>query len=425
MAPNFLSKFVKTNGSLAPANNHQRVRTTSDIGPHRASTIAGPIDASTTPSLILTNENDSPVQPSTPGSLHRSDSPHGRRARSASLSPSDRSRILRKESRESTLVETERTQSAPSSTGNTGANEVEEGSMGLGIDLGLPANSNVSPLSHAPGLPAEASVSNGIENMIRRKFSSRSLVQKAESTQSILDPSKTSISSDGQEAEIPFRTTVLVDSPKSDHTPTVTSFPTMAEMEAIPSANAALSPSLSVLSSSSLAPHGIKDSDTVSITSSVSVNKKMPWRRGSGGSSKKRKPTAGLAGAIAASGLMMANPVGSQSLVQFMPPVPNSPPRSQPQSPRPSLQGNRSRVVSNGSRVRSRAGSSSVNMVEEQGVNGDQTDASSDSYEDGLDIDEEIPVTGFAVASNKRNADFHEMFPQVPEGDYLIEGIPF
>ena len=70
-------------------------------------------------------------------------------------------------------------------------------------------------------------------------------------------------------------------------------------------------------------------------------------------------------------------------------------------------------------------GSSSVNMVEEQGVNGDQTDASSDSYEDGLDIDEEIPVTGFAVASNKRNADFHEMFPQVPEGDYLIEGIPF
>jgi hypothetical protein len=36
--------------------------------------------------------------------------------------------------------------------------------------------------------------------------------------------------------------------------------------------------------------------------------------------------------------------------------------------------------------------------------------------------DVNIPVTGFAVASNKRNAEFHEMFQSVPEGDYLIEG---
>lgn len=33
-----------------------------------------------------------------------------------------------------------------------------------------------------------------------------------------------------------------------------------------------------------------------------------------------------------------------------------------------------------------------------------------------------IPVTGFAVAGTKRNQDFHELFPTVPEGDYLIEG---
>ncbi len=47
----------------------------------------------------------------------------------------------------------------------------------------------------------------------------------------------------------------------------------------------------------------------------------------------------------------------------------------------------------------------------------------SDSSSDSLGIGEEdIPVTGFAVASNKRNADFHELFPTVPEGDYLIEG---
>ena len=56
-------------------------------------------------------------------------------------------------------------------------------------------------------------------------------------------------------------------------------------------------------------------------------------------------------------------------------------------------------------------------------------DSSSDDDSDssgalsGLDIGEDIPVTGFAVASHKRNADFHELFPNIPEGDYLIEGL--
>jgi hypothetical protein len=49
---------------------------------------------------------------------------------------------------------------------------------------------------------------------------------------------------------------------------------------------------------------------------------------------------------------------------------------------------------------------------------------SSDSDALALTADN-IPVTGFAVASNKRNADFHEQFPVIPEGDYLIEGVPF
>ncbi|KAF8435687.1 GRAM domain-containing protein [Boletus edulis BED1] len=49
---------------------------------------------------------------------------------------------------------------------------------------------------------------------------------------------------------------------------------------------------------------------------------------------------------------------------------------------------------------------------------GDESGSSSDE----LDLTErDIPVTGFAVASSKRNADFHELFPSIPEGDYLIE----
>ena len=53
------------------------------------------------------------------------------------------------------------------------------------------------------------------------------------------------------------------------------------------------------------------------------------------------------------------------------------------------------------------------------------SDDDSGSSNDLMDLDlgeDDIPVTGFAVASSKRNLDFHEMFPNIPEGDYLIEG---
>ena len=56
---------------------------------------------------------------------------------------------------------------------------------------------------------------------------------------------------------------------------------------------------------------------------------------------------------------------------------------------------------------------------------GSSDEGDSGSEDDLLDLDlgeDDFPVTGFAVASNKRNADFHELFPSVPEGDYLIDG---
>lgn len=67
------------------------------------------------------------------------------------------------------------------------------------------------------------------------------------------------------------------------------------------------------------------------------------------------------------------------------------------------------------------------------GSGSDSYDDSDDDSDDDLlgDLDlgggaedelSDMPVTGFAVASNKRNADFHELFSTIPEGDYLIEG---
>jgi hypothetical protein len=59
---------------------------------------------------------------------------------------------------------------------------------------------------------------------------------------------------------------------------------------------------------------------------------------------------------------------------------------------------------------------------------GSSDEDDSGSEDDLMDLDlgeDDFPVTGFAVASNKRNADFHELFTSVPEGDYLIDGVSF
>ena len=59
------------------------------------------------------------------------------------------------------------------------------------------------------------------------------------------------------------------------------------------------------------------------------------------------------------------------------------------------------------------AGSDALEFDDEEE---DEEEDDHSEYEAGL------PVTGFAVASNRRNAEFHSMFPSVDEGDYLIEG---
>ncbi|KAI6136118.1 hypothetical protein F5141DRAFT_1185197 [Pisolithus sp. B1] len=141
----------------------------------------------------------------------------------------------------------------------------------------------------------------------------------------------------------------------------------------------------------------------------------------------------GIASAIASSGLAMANATSQ------VPPLPNTP------LPHTSRNGN----VHNGSNSREQTMSgknaASASVYSMPGTinagNGPrqislsksdfsdkqyQTDSSESTggseSDDELDLNEEnIPVTGFAVASNKRNADFHELFPNIPEGDYLIE----
>jgi len=195
-----------------------------------------------------------------------------------------------------------------------------------------------------------------------------------------------------------------------------------------------------------LSPDRVRDSDSVSIASTASGRKRRLWRRSSTTSnaaqpSPKRKTT-GLASALVASvshsgGIPNSSPRNSSS-----PPL--SPPRRKGSTVKrsPALSGHhaaasQSSVDSNGLQlspqaIRSRHNSLSTRPQDYEpgyvsSVDGRDEDAidDDDSEDDELlaELNEgDIPVTGFAVASNKRNADFHELFKTIPEGDYLIEG---
>ncbi|KAI0931166.1 hypothetical protein AcW2_000108 [Taiwanofungus camphoratus] len=186
------------------------------------------------------------------------------------------------------------------------------------------------------------------------------------------------------------------------------------------------------------------NSDAVSVNSvgsnTPSSKKKRSWRRKSSNNgtpvqpatspaassaslSPKRKPTGskGLVSAIAASGMTMAN--HGMSMAPFssveMPPTPGT------SSTLSSVQ--RPRRSSSFSRVgRSRNASLSYptsDLSDHESFRSGLDGASGeDDEDDDLDLDpDDIPVTGFAVASNRRNQEFHELFPKIPEGDYLIE----
>ncbi|TCD64740.1 hypothetical protein EIP91_003662 [Steccherinum ochraceum] len=208
---------------------------------------------------------------------------------------------------------------------------------------------------------------------------------------------------------------------------------------------------------------GLPDkSDTASIHSVNSTTKKRrPWRRssvkeatspilspaspitpGSGSKSPKRKAT-GLAGAIAMSSMAMVNPGMNMPLV--------SPNESQSStastagrhtrsgsttaSVRTSTSNHRTRTSidhprtppSRGNRSRRTSMSYANSEMSDRdsfhsGMSGSSDGSDSEGGLHDLDLDaDDIPVTGFAVASNMRNQEFHKMFQGIPEGDYLIE----
>ncbi|KAJ4471707.1 hypothetical protein C8J55DRAFT_520675 [Lentinula edodes] len=350
-----------------------------------------------------------------------------------------------------------------------------------------------SPIPPVPSLPAESQpqkqensekTTGGLlpspELQVRKMSSNRSLNGNLNvSTNRASPPSH----SRAGNASAPFYhevddMTPIVESPTSEYP---------APSDEVPASTTLVSKS-QPNSTSGLLSSPRRDADAASIRStntnasppnSSSSKKKeasKPWRR-----QPTSKPT-GLASAIAASGLAMANPAFSaQQQLQF------SPPALQPISRTGTSASNRKSSIGDGAPYMLRTGSTSagassstqfspprshrssksrrssigsgsagkrrrhrpsLSMHSDNGANsnadnteyiqdpanldyysGLESDDSNDSGMDSSDEDDlvsaidvhDMPVTGFAVASSRRNADFHEMFRNIPEGDYLIE----
>ncbi len=178
------------------------------------------------------------------------------------------------------------------------------------------------------------------------------------------------------------------------------------------------------------------NSDTVSVYSVGGTKKRRIFRRGSvkegtspvtpslpsASKSPKRKNT-GLASALAASGLAMVNPAIAMPQIA---PVDVMARTDRSNSLNSNGYPHRSRGSVDNTRSPARSRQTSLSYATSDysdrdsfvsGVEGGSED------DDDLDLDaDDIPVTGFAVASARRNQEFHEMFPSIPEGDYLIEG---
>ncbi|GJJ13421.1 hypothetical protein Clacol_007675 [Clathrus columnatus] len=174
--------------------------------------------------------------------------------------------------------------------------------------------------------------------------------------------------------------------------------------------------------------------------------KKSSWRRReSSGSSRSKQnsqsqrrihPSGGLASAIAGTGLTLAN-TAMQRPINIVPPAPTTNNSSIYRTESITSNGKDRHAQSRRSSASTSVNGSqdpstpyrsmtfdSISTYKEDGSSSSPSDEEEDeTSQDELDplSNGVAPITGFAVASNKRTADFHALFPTVPEGDYLID----
>lgn len=419
--PTFLDRFgTKTSRLQTPPNTNSKgsPRPNSPAAsppqpklnlPHERSisNAEGPSSASV-PNLILTHEDDSPISVTTPGSLHRADSVAGvivppRKKSLGQLSASSKSQHQR--------VAT-----------------MPAGMASVETDLTTSTTQNLDP-SQNPDLSAHGSRS--------RKPSAVTIPPASLSGQAqITDSPPQSNGSRGsgsvssiEGAAVTFLPLQLVESPPSDG---------QFKRERTTSAASGKE------SGRALA---------LAVNNQLEVKKRKSWRRPSATETTpqlhpfqlqtaptimSKKPQTrhqstmgmGLASALAASGLgivppshvMALSPTPSQGV--NMPLHKKTSATSLGQSTASVSPVRSKRTTTGRPRDISNASNSTAQAV--GGTEGSNSEDSDYDSTDALDFgDDDIPITGFAVATMKRNQEFHDLFPTIPADDYLIDGVWF
>ncbi|CAE6454430.1 unnamed protein product [Rhizoctonia solani] len=385
------SRFGKSQATLSPqhALGDSPLRTGSVDSPRPMRTdvspTPSPLRANAQPKVILTSETSEATTPTSPGSLHRQ----------SSMGTS-----LEEFPRKSSLPESQRQLFADQ------LSQYKQNGGSVPEDMQTP-RAGGSPPRDAPENTSTPKA-NGIKSSPSSEFRKpppqplleSPVLRKQESAASLSAPKQASRSRRGSAAsassDVPQMATFtppanppLVESPTSEK-------PLYASpRSSLEGANGPRSPTRSV---------------------GKTKKTKTGWgpRRGGSGSA------GGIAGALAQSGMSLAHPINPTLAPPPMPVVTKQPTRAAtalssilPRSP--------SETSFNGGATLSKT-TSRASKGSKSRAGGESSDSDAYDSEDALSFTPgEIPITGFAVASSKRNADFHELFPNVPEGDYLIE----
>ena len=377
-----------------PKLNLPRERTISTVGADSSASV---------PNLILTHEDDSPVSVTTPGSLHRADSTAtpmepSRKKSLGQLSASSKSQHQRVATTPA-RVETDSAAQKPdhSQTPDPGANGLRSRESSA---VNIPPSSQ-GQLTDSPPLSNGSRGSGSVSSI--------------------------------EGAAVTYQPLHLVESPTSDGHNTATA---------------------RARSTSATSGKESGRGSTLAVNNQGEVKKRRSWRRPSASETtsqllpfqlqtaptimSSKKPQTrhqstmgmGLASALAASGLGVIPPAHVMALSSTPSQSVNMPVHKKTSATSlgrstASVSPVRSRRHATG-RPREVSNASSTTTQRVGGTEGSNSEDSDYDSNDGLDFgDDDIPITGFAVATMKRNQEFHDLFPTIPTDDYLIDGVSF
>lgn len=449
MAPGFFSKLVKTQTNNRQDRDRDSLsRPTSPPSPPTPKSEAARARALSSPAGPQPTFRIVPAQHS-PSNTSLSSDPSV-----TIIPPSPQSHTSSLQSEQASTASRERNRNRPSALSNLNSSAALE--LDSGMPTPTPTSNKTLGFDGNQRQLAPSSSSSSLRERVRSVVSSRSSSRsrtRAEPTAPSSGPQfAATISSEPHNVEgtlSPARTngngSRLVKAPSAEsltgtneyQTSPTSSAPTPTQARAF---TVATTNPPAVPESQFLSPSRVRDSDAVSISSTASGRKRRLWRRSSttSTSSPKQQRSTAIPSVVVASVTNARSTADPSRQRASSSSTPASQPRRKGTAVKrsPALSGHhaaasQSSIEDSPTGTRSRHNSLLARPPEHESdyvssAEGFDDEVEDDSEDDALLAelnDGDIPVTGFAVASNKRNADFHDLFRTIPEGDYLIEGV--